>query len=551
MIRFMLNEKEAVYPEHASYADAAADAAAEYDVPIALAVADGRLRELYHEIKEGAKVTFETVADGIGYDAYRRSCSMLYLAACEKVLGQEMGRSVLHFSIGCGYYFTFNKKETEVTDELLASITEEMQRMQKAGIRFEKRSVSTDEARRIFTEKGMPDKVALFRTRIASRVNIYRLGDYEDYYYGYMLYDTSALTCFRLEKYQDGIALLMPAKKKPGVIPAFDPSEKLFRAQLQGESWAEKQNIGTVGDFNARMIAGDVRQTVLVAEALQEGAIAQMAATIASRKNVKFVMIAGPSSSGKTTFSQRLCVQLQAQGLVTHYIGTDNYFVNRDQLIPGPDGKLDFEALEAVDVEQFNRDMTDVLAGKTIRLPKYDFLTGKRVYDGETLSAGDGELLVIEGIHGLNAGLSYSLPDESKFRIYISALTQLNIDEHNRIPTTDGRLLRRIVRDARTRGYSASQTLAIWDSVRAGEEKNIFPYQESADVFFNSALPYEIAALKTYAQPLLFQVERDDPAWYEAKRLLKFLDYFIAIPTDGIPTNSIVREFIGGGCFRL
>lgn len=257
------------------------------------------------------------------------------------------------------------------------------------------------------------------------------------------------------------------------------------------------------------------------------------------------------SSSGKTTFSQRLCVQLSAHGLRPHYVGVDNYFLDRTLTPLDKNGQRNFECLEALDVKKFNEDMTALLNGDTIKTPSYDFIEGKRVYNGEKLTLPEGEILVIEGIHCLNDELSYSLPRKSKFKIYISALTQLNIDEHNRIPTTDGRLIRRIVRDYRTRGYSAANTLSMWNSVRRGEEENIFPYQETADVFFNSALLYELAVLKLYAQPLLFQVPQEHPQYEEAKRLLKFLDYFIGVPSDDVPHNSILREFVGGGCFRL
>ena len=290
---------------------------------------------------------------------------------------------------------------------------------------------------------------------------------------------------------------------------------------------------------------------ILISEALQEAGIAQIAKRISGRASTKFVMIAGPSSSGKTTFSQRLCTQLSAIGLVPHYIGVDNYFIPRAECPLDEFGNKDFESLRAIDLQLFNRDMTSLLNGEKIELPTYDFITGLRVYNGEKLRLSEGEILVIEGIHCLNEELSSSLPSESKFRIYISALTQINVDEHNRISSADGRLLRRIIRDYRTRGYSAESTLAMWDSVRRGEESYIFPYQEAADEFFNSALPYETAVMKQYVMPLLFRVPEGSPQYHEARRLLKFLDYFMGIPLDDVPQNSILREFLGGGCFRL
>jgi uridine kinase len=315
--------------------------------------------------------------------------------------------------------------------------------------------------------------------------------------------------------------------------------------------WGETLRVSTVGALNDRIAAGGMNELILMQEALMEKKLGDIAELIASRPDKKVVMIAGPSSSGKTTFSHRLSVQLRAKGLIPHPIEVDNYFKERIYTPKDENGEYDFECLGAMDVELFNRDMTDLLAGKEVELPTYNFVTGKREYNGNRLQLGPGEILVIEGIHCLNEQLSYSLPKENKFKIYISALTQLNIDEHNRIPTTDGRLIRRIVRDAKKRGSSAQNTIKMWPSVRRGEEANIFPYQEDADVIFNSALVYELAVLKQYAEPLLFGVPRDSEEYIEAKRLLKFLDYFLGVSSEDIPKNSILREFIGGSCFKV
>ena len=299
------------------------------------------------------------------------------------------------------------------------------------------------------------------------------------------------------------------------------------------------------------MARGEMNKLILMQEALQEKQIGDIAEQIAASAGKKFIMIAGPSSSGKTTFSHRLSIQLTAAGLKPHPIAVDDYFVNRADSPRDEYGNYDYEALECIDVEQFNRDMTALLAGERVELPRYNFITGEREYRGDFLKLGEEDILVIEGIHCLNDKLSYSLPGESKFKIYISALTQLNVDEHNRIPTTDGRLLRRIIRDARTRGNSARETIARWESVRRGEDKNIFPFQEEADVMFNSALVYELAVLKQYAEPLLFGIPKDVPEYAEAKRLLKFLDYFLGVSSENIPHNSMIREFVGGSCFRV
>ena len=334
-------------------------------------------------------------------------------------------------------------------------------------------------------------------------------------------------------------------------IPEFKPEVKIFQVQKESQEWAEKMDISYVGDLNDRITREGIRSILLVQEALQEAKISKIAGDIAESGNKKFIMIAGPSSSGKTTFSHRLSVQLMAHGMKPHPIAVDNYFKNREDTPLDEFGEKNYECLEALDVEQFNKDMLALLRGERVEMPVFNFKTGSREYKGDYLELGSEDVLVIEGIHGLNEKLSHALPSENKYKIYISALTQLNIDEHNRIPTTDGRLIRRIVRDARTRGTTAKETIARWPSVRRGEEANIFPYQEQADVMFNSALVYELACLKLYAEPLLFGIAKGEPEYLEAKRLLKFLDYFVAVPSEEIPKNSLLREFVGGSCFDV
>lgn len=550
-MKITVSGKEYEYDHSLTLLELAQDFQSVCSAPVVLAFVDGKLRELHHSVSRDAEVSFVTTADPIGSQTYKRSCSMLFLAAVTRVAGKDnIRRIILHFSIDQGFYYTIegNVKTDEV---LLQQICAEMHKMADQAYPIMKRSVPTDEAIRLFRKYHMYDKEKLFRTRLASRVNIYSLDGFEDYYYGYMTCNTGYLKYFKLYLYKEGIVLQMPGSENPTAVPAFNPVEKLFNAQILGEKWAERLRIDAVGNLNEQIIKNGARQTILISEALQESRIAEISEEIKSREQVKFIMIAGPSSSGKTTFSQRLSVQLASHGLRPHYIGVDNYFLDRTQTPLDENGEKDFECLEALDVKKFNEDMTGVLKGDTIELPVYDFIAGKRTYNGEMLKLEKGDVLVIEGIHCLNDALSYSLPKESKFKIYISALTQLNIDEHNRVPSSDGRLIRRIIRDYRTRGYSASNTLSMWRSVRQGEVEHIFPYQGSADEFFNSALLYELAALKIYAQPLLFQVEKSDPNYEEAKRLLKFLDYFIGIPSEDIPHNSILREFIGGGCFRL
>ena len=414
-----------------------------------------------------------------------------------------------------------------------------------------KKSFSLEDANEIFMEQKMPAKVRLFKYRGNSTVNLYNLDGYYDYYYGYMLPSTGYVRCFDLQKYEDGLILLLPKKQTPTVIDEFKPQKNLFETMKYATEWGTKLGLETVADLNEQIRNGDFNELMLVQEALQERRISEIASDIASRKGVKFVMIAGPSSSGKTTFSHRLSVQLRTHGLTPHPIAVDDYFVDREKTPRQPNGDYDFECLEAIDVELFNHDMNELLAGNRIEIPTFNFVIGKREYKGNFKQLGPDDILVIEGIHGLNDKMSYSLPADSKYKIYISALTTLNVDDHNRISTTDGRLLRRMVRDARTRGASAKRTIQMWPSVRKGEEENIFPFQESADAMFNSALIYELAVLKQFAEPLLYSIEPDEPEYFEAVRLLKFLSYFLGVNTEELPKNSIVREFVGGSCFKV
>ena len=343
----------------------------------------------------------------------------------------------------------------------------------------------------------------------------------------------------------------MPTLKDPTYVPPVVERPKLFNVMNDSVKWGDCQDIETVGDLNDMITHNDMTETVLVQEAYQESKIAAIAKQIAERKNVKFVLIAGPSSSGKTTFSHRLSIQLRVNGLTPHPIAVDNYFVNRELTPRDENGDYNFECIEAINTKRFNEDMSRLLNGEEVYLPIFNFKTGKSTNSEKPKKLEENDILVIEGIHCLNPKLTENLCDENKFKIYISALTQLNIDEHNRIPSTDGRLIRRIVRDARTRGTSAQQTIAMWPSVRRGEEENIFPYQEEADAMFNSSLIYECAVLKQYVEPLLFGMDKECPEYQEAKRLLKFFDYFVGIGSDAIPRNSLIREFIGGGCFNV
>lgn len=551
MVKVTIGDSTKEYPKGIRFAEVVKEYEGTTDASIILVISNGKIRELHKKINTDCTVKFITTRDGIGNKTYKRSACLILLKAIYDVAGKEnISKVVLHYSVGSGYYFTM-KGNTILNEAFLGQVKARMTELVEAEIPILKRSVSTDEAIALFHRHGMYDKEKLFRYRRVSKVNIYSIENFEDYYYGAMAYNTGYIRYFDLKLYDDGFVLLLPEANEPDKIPELCPSEKIFRVQKESEEWGEKLEISTVGELNDQITRQGIRQIMLMQEAVQESKISEIARKIAESGNKKFVMIAGPSSSGKTTFSHRLSIQLAAHGLKPHPIAVDNYFVNREMTPLDEYGEKNYECLEAIDVEQFNKDMLGLLSGKRVELPVFNFKTGQREYNGNYMQLGKDDILVIEGIHGLNDKLSYALPRESKFKIYISALTQLNIDEHNRIPTTDGRLVRRIVRDARTRGTSAKSTIARWPSVRRGEEQNIFPYQEEADVMFNSALIYELACLKVYAEPLLFGIDKSEPEYLEANRLLKFFDYFVAVPSEEVPNNSLLREFIGGSCFHV
>ena len=545
-----IGEEKREYPEGTTWLEVAREYQHLYEDDILLVQVNGKLQELHKHVKD-CRLRFVTAREKPGMSAYQRSATLLMLKAFYSVAGAEnLEKIVVDFSVGKGV-FVEPRGNVTVTPELLERVKEKMREYVARRTPIMKRSVSTEDAIELFHSHKMYDKARLFRYRMVSRVNVYSIDGFEDYYYGYMVQNTSYIRYFDLIPYHYGFMLMLPNMRDPRRIPEFVPQEKLFAVLAEASRWGRLMNRENVGCLNEAISRGEMSHLILIQEALQEKKIAEIAAAVAERKNVKFVMIAGPSSSGKTTFSHRLSIQLEAIGLKPHPIEVDNYFVNRVDSPRDENGNYNYEVLECLDVELFNRDMSALLRGEEVELPYYNFKKGVREYHGNRLKLGEGDILVIEGIHCLNDRLSYSLPKESKFKIYISALTQLNVDEHNRIPTTDGRLLRRMVRDARTRGASAQDTIRMWPSVRKGEEENIFPYQEEADAMFNSALVYELAVLKQYAQPLLFRIPRDSEEYLEAKRLLKFLDYFIGVSSEDIPKNSILREFIGGSCLDV
>lgn len=551
MISVNVDGREYKYEDGTTLYEIAKDFRDGYKNDIILAMCNGALCELSKVITENAKISFITTAKHIGIECYRRSVTFMMLKAFYKVAGrQNVEKISIHHSVSKGYYCQAHGNVT-VDEKLVKAVKEEMENLCKRDILIIKEAMPTAKAIKKFQRYGMNDKVHLLKYRRASTVNVYRMEGFEDYFYGYMAYATGSLKYFDLVPYDNGFVLQMPTRDNPEIVPEFNPKKKVFDVLKESTDWAEMMGVPTIGHVNDKVTDGTINDIIMVQEALQEKKIADIAAEIAARKDVKVIMIAGPSSSGKTSFSHRLSIQLMAQGLKPHPIPVDDYFVNREDNPVDEDGKLDYEVIEALDVKFFNEQMTELLQGKKVELPRFNFVTGKREFKGNYLQLHEDDVLVIEGIHCLNDKMSYSLPADKKFKIYVSALTPLNVDEHNRIATSDWRLLRRIVRDIRTRGTSAESTIEMWQRVRRGEENNIFPYQDSADVVFNSAMVYELPVLKTYAEPALFSVPEGTPEYLEAKRLLKFLDYVLGLPKDYVPKNSLLSEFIGGSVFPV
>lgn len=496
-------------------------------------------------------VEFLDVTSSSGMRTYVRSlCFVIYKAVSELFPKSKL---LLEHPVSNGYYCRLIK-EPEATVEDVNAIKKRMQDIISEDIPFQRVECRTEEAIRIFSEIGMDDKVKLLKTCGQLYTTYYKLGDTIDNYYGALVPSTGFLKVFDIVKYYDGILLRVPMKQNPDKVGEIIKQEKMLAAFKEHLQWDYILNMGNVGDLNDICQHGLATQVINVAEALQEKKISQIADTIVSRgregRPVKLVLISGPSSSGKTTFSKRLSVQLLANGIIPHPISLDNYFVNREETPRDENGGLDYESLYALDLDLFNSQMKALLRGEEVELPYYNFQTGSREYRGEKLRISKNMVIILEGNHGLNPDLTPEIPDENKFKIYVSALTTISLDDHNWIPTTDNRLVRRIIRDFNFRNYSAQQTIARWASVRAGEDKWIFPYQENADVMFNSSMLYEFAVFRSHIEPILNMVPGDCEEYAEAHRLLKFIRYFTPIRDNEIPPTSLMREFIGGSSFK-
>ena len=550
MIKATVNQSIYEVKEGTTLSDLAKQVQLPQEPIILLAYMDGKLRELFTPMTKDCHVRFVTLKEQAGYMAYKRTATLMFLKACEDLLGTGATTKIaLDYSIGNSIFCDF--LEDRVIDEAFArSIQKHMEELAKANLPITKRSLDTDQAAKYFDRIGFKGKKELFQFRRESKMNIYSLDGYDNYFYGYMAPSTGYISAFLVSAYQHGVVLQIPKRKQTEEIVPFTPQPKLFHVMQRSREWTKTMGVDTVGALNDEITHGNINHLILLQEGLQEKLLADIADEIVS-KNKRIILIAGPSSSGKTTFSHRLSIQLQIAGLTPHPVSMDDYFLDRELSPRDENGNYNFETIASLDVDLLTKHINQLLDGEEIDVPSYNFISGKREYRGHKLKIGEKDVLVMEGIHGLNGTLTNEIPEDAKYRIYVSALNQINLDEHNRIPSSDGRLLRRIVRDAMTRGNDARETISRWDSVRKGEEDNIFPYQEEADVMFNSAQIYEIAVLKQYAEPLLFAVPRDCPEYQEAKRLLKFLEYFLNIPSEAIPKTSLLREFIGGSCFDV
>jgi len=518
----------------------------EQERPIILATVNRKLQDLCIPLTMPCDVAFLDITDPNGYRAYQRSAAFLMIYAAKTVLGKKT-RIIIEHSINKNYYCTV-RGDIEITDDLLQRIEQVMREAVGNNINIEKLALRVEEAVEKAEEFGMPDKISLLRYRRTSHANMYKLDWFYDYFYGQMLPSTGYIKNFKLEKRNKGFILQFPSASNDYQMAEITPNNKVAEVFAESNHWARILKVDTVGALNDLLSSGGVGDLMRVNEALHEKKIAYLADRIHQEKK-NMVLIAGPSSSGKTTFANRLCVQLSVNGLRPSVLNLDDYFVDREFSPRDSEGNFDFETPNALDIKQINEDLSALLRGELVHIPDFNFIVGKREYKGRTIQLFPNDVLVIEGIHGLNERITENIPHESKFKIFISALTQLNIDDHNRIPTTDTRLIRRIVRDNRSRGASPQRSIGMWPSVLRGENNNIFPFQEEADAFFNSALVYEMCVLKQFAEPLLFNVSKSEPEYTEAQRLIKFLDSFLGVSSEPVANNSILREFIGGGCF--
>lgn len=551
MLSIQVLGKNLEVQEGTSFEEIAKQFQNDFKFPILLAKQNNKLIELSHKIQHGGEVIFYDITCMEGMRVYHRSVSFLMIKAVKEMLGKKASVVIEH-SLHKSLYCEVREKDVQVNQRFLDTLTEKMKNLVERDIPINKYAFHREEAIEKVREFGMENKARLFRFRRSSNINLYEMDGVYDYFYGYMVPSTGYLKSFELMLYENGFLIRFPDRKNPNKILEFTDPEKVSSVFMEQMEWCSLMKVNNVADLNEAITNGKFGDLVRINEALHEKKVAEIADKIYQKRDkVKVVLIAGPSSSGKTTFANRLCVQLRVLGIIPHAISLDDYFINREDVPIDEFGNKDFEDINTLDLKLFNDHITRMIAGETIEMPHYNFVTGKREYNGNYVTLEKGGIFVIEGIHGLNDLLTSSIASENKFKIFISAMTQLNIDDHNRISTSDSRLIRRIVRDNQFRGRDATTTIAGWDYVTRGEEKNIFPFQENADAIFNSATIYELSVLKQYAEPLLFKIEQSQSEFVDAKRLIKFLDYFLGANGDAIPNNSIIKEFLGGSCFKV
>lgn len=551
IIECLNNGKSRKYPEGTTLSEILKDQNLKNTYPIIGAYVNNRLKELSYRVFGPKKITFIDLTNSDGMRMYERSLSFVLYKAVVDLYPEAVLK--IHHSISKGFYCEIENLPNQgaITYEIVEKIKKRMNEIIAEDIPFKREHLDTEKAIEIFNKHGLTEKTKLLHTRKTLYTSVYTLDDKADYFFGYLAPSTGYLQKFDLVKYFDGILLRKPDRNNPEQIADCVVQNKMFDIFKEHKNWAKVLKFENIGSLNECVDNNNINEFIKISEALHEKKVVQIADMIHNRKDkVRFIFISGPSSSGKTSFCKRLDIQLKVAGFKTLSISLDNYFVSREETPLDENGDYDFEALEAIDINLFNSNLKSLIKGEEVDLPTFDFPTGQKIYGKKVKKIDDDYVILIEGIHALNPKLTPSIANELKFRIYVSALTQIAIDNHNRIPTTDNRLLRRMVRDYKYRSYSALNTLKRWASVRRGEEKNIFPHQEQADVMFNSALIYELGVLKKQAEPLLREIRESDEKYAEAKRLLKFLSYFHPVPDKEIPPTSILREFLGGSSFK-
>jgi len=536
------------FPKGISLFELAREHAGDAPYPVLAAEVGGEVKELHERLNSDAAIRFIDITDQNGFRIYQRSATFLMIFAVQEVLGRGT-QVVVEYSISKNYVCEIHGLDTPLTPEVVERIEQRMRQAVDEDMPISVVRVPVDEAIRLASELNQFDKVNILKYRNTSDAKLYKVGWYHDYFYGPMAARMGSINSFKLHRVSgDGFVLQFPKPSEPDKLKPLKQSSKVSEIFAESSKWARILGVDTVGALNDQICKVGIDNIIRISEALHEKKVANIADMVTNLHR-RIVLIAGPSSSGKTTLANRLRIQLKVNGMRTHIISLDDYYRNRDDIEREPDGSLNLEKVEAIDVAQINTDLSKLLRGQEVEVPHFNFRTGKREYKGRKISISGDDVIVMEGIHGLNGKVTADIADDAKFKIFISALTQLNIDNHNRIPTTDTRLIRRLVRDFKHRGATVEKTFEMWPSVMQGENDYIFPFQEEADAFFNSALVYEMCILKPYVTPLLLAVDRSQPEFAEARRLLRFLDSFIAQSSEHVPPNSILREFIGGGWF--